>query len=255
MLVVRAIVTAFSFFSAIPMPYLEWDDANMRYMMAAFPLVGLVIGALWWLWGQASFAASFGAMLRGVGFALVPVLVTGGIHLDGMADVIDAQSSHASPERKREILKDPHVGSFAIIGTCSYLMAFAALASELNAAQLPALTCIPIVSRCLSGLVTVTLRTSKSEGMLAAEQASADARVVRLVLACAWVAATAYLLVTAPAAALLATVASWAVVASVWHLAKTQFGGMSGDLAGYLLQMVELAMLAALVVNGRLWWS
>ena len=226
MLVVRAIVTAFSFFSAIPMPYLEWDDANMRYMMAAFPLVGLVIGALWWLWGQASFAASFGAMLRGVGFALVPVLVTGGIHLDGMADVIDAQSSHASP-----------------------------VASELNAAQLPALACIPIVSRCLSGLVTVTLRTSKSEGMLAAEQASADARVVRLVLACAWVAATACLLVTAPAAALLATVASWAVVASVWHLAKTQFGGMSGDLAGYLLQMVELAMLAALVVNGRLWWS
>ena len=253
MLVIRAIITAFSFFSAIPMPNLAWDDSNMRYMMAAFPLVGLVIGGLWWLWGQACAIAAFGPMLRGVGFVLIPVLVTGGIHLDGLSDVIDAQSSHASPERKREILKDPHVGAFAIIGTCSYLMAFAALASEIVTTQLPALVCIPLISRCLSGLVTVTLRTSKNNGMLAAEQTLADARVVRLVLAGTWAAATTAMLLSAPAAAVLATVASLAVVASVWRLAKTQFGGMSGDLAGYLLQMVELAMLATLVIVGRLW--
>jgi len=132
MLVVRAIITAFSFFSAIPVPNLAWDDSNMRYMMAAFPLVGLVIGWLWWLWGQASVVAACGLMLRGVGFALIPVLVTGGIHLDGLSDVIDAQSSHASPERKREILRDPHVGASAIIGTCSYLRAFAALAGGID---------------------------------------------------------------------------------------------------------------------------
>ena len=249
--VMRAVITAFSFFSAIPMPQIEWDDANMRYMMAAFPLVGAVIGALCWLWGQLGAAAGLSPMLRGVGLALIPVVVTGGIHLDGMADVIDAQSSHASPERKREILRDPHVGAFAVIGTCSYLMAFAALAGELAPVQMPALACVPVLSRCLSGLATVTLRTSGKQGMLAAEQASADARVVRVVLVAAWLGVSAAFLVTAPVAAALATVASLAVVASVARLAKSQFGGMSGDLAGYLLQMAELAMLAAIVIAGR----
>ena len=253
MLALRTIVTAFSFFSAIPMPQIRWDNTNMRYMMAAFPLVGAVIGALWWAWGQVCIAAGLGAMLKGVGFALIPVLVTGGIHLDGFADVIDAQSSHASPERKREILKDPHVGAFAIIGTCCYLMTFAALASELFPYQIPEVACIPVISRCLSGFVTVTFRTSKRDGMLASEQASADVRVVRSMLVVVWVVAGAVLTLQNPATAALSIVVSLAVAAEVVRLARTQFGGMSGDLAGYLLQMVELAMLASLVVAGRLW--
>lgn len=253
MLALRSVIAAFSFFSAIPMPQVRWDDANMRYMMAAFPLIGAVIGALWWAWGQICVAAGLGTLLKGVGYALIPVLITGGIHLDGLADVIDAQSSHASPERKREILKDPHVGAFAIIGTCCYLMTFAALASELFPHQTPALVCIPVISRCLSGFVTVTFRTSKRDGMLASEQASADARVVRVILAVVWVVATVILALQNPATAALSAVVPLAVVAAVMRLAQTQFGGMSGDLAGYLLQMVELAMLTSLVVAGRLW--
>lgn len=252
MQVIRAVIMAFSLFSAIPMPQIEWDDSGMRYMMAAFPLVGIVVGLLWRLWGQLCALAAFGPLLRGVGLALIPVLVTGGIHLDGLADVIDAQSSHATPERKREILKDPHVGAFAIIGTCSYLMAFAGLASELSLAQFPALAATPVISRCLSGLVTVTMRTSKSQGMLASEQASADAHVVRPVLIALWLVATASIFLMDPTAMALVTAASLATAASSWHLAKSQFGGLSGDLAGYLLQMSELAMLTALVVAERL---
>ena len=55
MSVIVAIVTAFSCFSAIPMPNLPWDERNMRHMMAAFPLVGAVIGLAdlaWWLVAQ-----------------------------------------------------------------------------------------------------------------------------------------------------------------------------------------------------------
>lgn len=253
MLALRAIICAFSCFSAVPMPRDSWDDSGMRYMMAAFPLVGVLIGALWWAWGLLVANMALGPVLKGVGYALIPVLVTGGIHLDGLADVIDAQSSHASPERKREILKDPHVGAFAIIGICSYLMAFAALASELDARGALQLCCVPIISRCLSGLATVTFRTSKREGMLATEQASADAGTVRLVLAIVWLAASITLAVLGLWPAALATIASMAVLVAVWHLSMSQFGGMSGDLAGYLLQIVELAMLASLVVAGRLW--
>jgi len=253
MTMLRAIITAFACFSTIPMPPIPWDDANMRYMMAAFPLVGAVIGALCMLWAHLGTTLGFGPLLMGVGYALIPVIVSGGIHLDGLADVIDAESSHASPKRKREILKDPHIGAFAAIGTCSYLMAYAALAGELGNQQVASLACIPIISRCLSGLVTVTLKASKSEGMLATEQASADARVVRIVLAIVWLAATGALVATGSAAALLATFSAIAVLFAIRRLAMTQYGGMSGDLAGCLLELVELAMLASIVLVGKVW--
>jgi adenosylcobinamide-GDP ribazoletransferase len=56
----RSIVVAFSMFSRIPMPKVDWKPENMRYALAAFPLVGCVIGlALWgwaWLCGRLAFA-------------------------------------------------------------------------------------------------------------------------------------------------------------------------------------------------------
>ena len=160
MSVLRAVVTAFAFFSAIPMPHVEWDEKNMRYMMAAFPLVGVVIGLLVLAWRAACDALGLGQLLWGAGFALIPLSVTGGIHMDGFADVTDARASHAEPARKREILKDPHSGAFAAMGVSGYLVAYLALATELDARGVALLACTPIVSRCLSGIATVTFRTS-----------------------------------------------------------------------------------------------
>ena len=66
--VLRSIVIAFSSFSAIPMPQVEWDEANMRYMMAAFPLIGVVIGLLIWLWSLLCGVLNFGPVLCAGGF-------------------------------------------------------------------------------------------------------------------------------------------------------------------------------------------
>ena len=54
---------------------------------------------------------------------LIPVLVTGGIHLDGLLDTADALSSWQTRERRLEILKDSHAGAFAIIVCCGYFLA------------------------------------------------------------------------------------------------------------------------------------
>jgi adenosylcobinamide-GDP ribazoletransferase len=193
----------------------------------------------------------FGAPLRGVGYALVPVLVTGGMHLDGLADVIDAQSSHATPERRRAILKDPHVGAFAVIGTCCYLMAFAALAAELDPSLAPALACTPVISRCLSGYATVTFKKASSDGMLAAEGSTDAGAAVRAMLLAVFGLVTAALVACDGLVG--AATAAVAVAELVWvrRIAMREFGGMSGDLAGYYLQMAELLMLACIVLLGR----
>ena len=78
MIVLQTIAVAFAMFSAIPVPQFDWNEKNMRYAMCAFPLIGAVCGALWCLCG----ALPLPALVRAGGFCLVPVWVTGGIHLD-----------------------------------------------------------------------------------------------------------------------------------------------------------------------------
>ena len=112
--ILRSIVMAFCMFSRIPMPTVEWKNENMRYMLCAFPLVGAVIGLVLWLWQLLAAALGFGPLLWAAGLTLLPVAVTGGIHMDGFCDVSDALASHAPAEKKRAILKDSHTGAFAM---------------------------------------------------------------------------------------------------------------------------------------------
>mgnify|MGYP000057866405 FL=1 len=124
MIVLQTIAVAFAMFSAIPVPQFEWNEKNMRYAMCAFPLIGVVIGAAWCVCG----ALPLPGLAKAAGFALIPVWITGGIHLDGYADTCDALSSYGDREKKLEILKDPHCGAFAVIRLCSYFLAYFACA-------------------------------------------------------------------------------------------------------------------------------
>ena len=252
--VLRSLVIAFACFSKIPMPRVDWREQSMRYCMCFFPLVGAVIGLCLWVWAWLCGALGFGSVLRGAGIALLPLAVTGGIHMDGFADVVDAQSSHAEPDRKRQILKDPHTGAFAIIGVASYLLLYAALATEVATGWRACLllACLHWMSRCTSGIATVAFPRSSKTGMLAAFGDSAHKRACLAVLAAEWLAGAAVMLwASLPVGAGMALACALAL-ACLHRFAMTQFNGMSGDLAGFLLQVAELAMLACLVVLGRL---
>ena len=113
-------------FSAVPMPQFDWNRKNMRYALLAFPLIGVLIGLAFWGADLLCEWLALPAVLRGAVFCLIPFALTGGIHLDGYADTCDALASHADPEKKQEILKDPHVGSFAVMRICgTFLLMFA----------------------------------------------------------------------------------------------------------------------------------
>ena len=103
MSVLKSLILAFSMFSRIPMPKAEWNEKNMKYMMAFFPLVGAAIGILLMGWGELAASVKMSRILFSCGVTLIPIAVTGGIHLDGFCDTADALSSHAAPEKKREI--------------------------------------------------------------------------------------------------------------------------------------------------------
>ncbi|MBE6473448.1 MAG: adenosylcobinamide-GDP ribazoletransferase [Coriobacteriaceae bacterium] len=245
----RSLALAFSSFSAIPMPQVEWREGNMKYLMACFPFVGLAVALVIAAWTWISGALDFGPVLFGAGIALVPVAVTGGIHLDGFCDVVDAQSSHASPERKREIMKDPHAGAFASIATAAYLVMYTALAAELAPHwQVAALLGgMHVASRCLSSIATLAFPGSSHQGMLSTFR-EAGGRPVLVAVLVELAACAAAMLFVDPLLGGVMLAAGLVCLLLLYPFAKTQFGGMSGDLAGFFLQVAELCMVAALVI-------
>ena len=253
MILLKGAALAFSTFSKIPMPQFEWRQENMRYMMCFFPVVGLVIGLVVAAWLHIAAAVGMNRILMGAGVALIPVIITGGIHLDGLCDVADAQSSHADPERKRQILKDPHLGAFAAIALVCYLIAATAIATELTPRWEIAvlLGCSHVVSRCLSGIATIVFPTSSSNGMLSAFHESAAQKRVLAVLIIELVVCAAGMAAVSIPVALPMVVAGLICLALLYPFEKTQFGGMSGDIAGAFLQVAELVMLIVLVIVAK----
>ncbi len=249
MIVLETIAVALSMYSALPMPQFPWNERNMRYAMAAFPLVGLLCGAAVLVWDWVCAQAGFGPVLTGAGLALAPVIVTGGIHLDGFCDTCDALASHAGRERKLEILKDSHCGAFAVIGAASYLIFLTAVCSELSGARVQALAVGFVLSRALSGFAVTTFPCAKDSGLARTFSSMAARRQSRVLLA---------LEAAAAAAGMIALGGLWAVLAALAMLAiyygtsKRIFGGITGDLAGWFLQWCELLMALALLLTERL---
>ena len=244
--ILKSVLVAFSMFSALPMPQVEWNGDSMRWSLCAFPLVGVCIALLCHAWLLLCAALALPDLLRGALLCLLPVLVTGGIHLDGYADTCDALASHGSVEKKQEILKDPHIGAFAAIRLCVYFTASLALWTALPTLSLAALLGLFCLSRSLSGLALTLFPLREGSGLARSFAEAGNGKTVRTVLAVLALVSAALLLAGGQALSLLAA----AVVFWVYRrLCVRSFGGLSGDLAGWFLQTAELWMLAAMVMT------
>lgn len=254
----KSTVIAFSMFSRIPMPRVEWDAKNMRLIMAAFPLVGVVIGAVQFLWLSSEMLRWSSDIIHLAGIVLIPVLITGGIHLDGFCDTVDAVSSRQSRERKLEILNDPHIGAFAVIGLVCYFLAYFSLSSELlNLYGYSGLIARDyfltysltfVLSRTLSGLAVVYFPCAKDSG-LGKTFADASARKsCGLVLIITLVVCCALMIDSGGASGVCAIICAMLVFLYYRRTALREFGGITGDTAGWFLQICELACMTGILI-------
>lgn len=173
--------------------------------------------------------------------------------MDGLLDVIDARASHGDKEKKLEILKDPHTGAFAIIGCGVYLLLYAALFGEIKPHIIPACSMVFIMCRGLSGLSVVTFPMAKTSGLAAAFSDSAKKKAVGIVMIGYVIGAEFGIwYLGGQAAAVVSGLAALLVYGYYYIMAKREFGGITGDLAGYFLQICELALMGGLAVVSRL---
>ncbi len=245
----NGLLIAFASYSRIPVPTIAWTAENRRFSMCFFPLVGAVVGAAAALWLWLCDAMSTGSVLRGAVGAVIPLCLTGGIHMDGLLDVTDAMASWQTRERRLEILKDSHTGAFAVMMSAGYLLAFAGLMSEMRRADAPLVITAFVFSRGLSALMMTLLPQARKEGMLADNAHSADSRMVRIAAVLWLTAATALGALFCGWRALLLPLTAGLCAAWYRHRALTYFGGVTGDQAGWFVQVAELAQLAAILLG------
>jgi len=193
-----------------------------------------------------------GAFVRGAVGALVPLLVTGGIHMDGFMDTSDAMASWQTKERRLEILKDSHVGAFAVIGCAGYLLLSAAVYGEMPVQSAPMLMGVFMISRALSALALAFFKSARPGGMMDGFARTAHRRMVTIsagiyAVLCAFVWAVYGKWIAAGCFAAVAVCFSY-----YRHMAYKNFGGVTGDLAGWFVQITELALSAVIVVGGKI---
>ena len=168
-------------------------------------------------------------------------------------DTIDALSSWGDKEKKLQILKDSNSGAFAIIGMGCYLLCNIALWSEASVEMLPLISCGYVLSRALSGYSVVTFQTAKNSGLAKTFQDAAQKNRVKMTMYCWIVISTGCMLVYNSKNAIILFMAGVLFFQYYKILCKKQFGGITGDLAGYFLQVFELLMLGVIVLGTRLY--
>lgn len=252
-----SLLIALSMYSKIPVPTVEWTKPRMKYAMCFFPAVGAVCGAALLLWFDFARRRGLGGGAAGLLGTCIPVLITGGIHMDGFLDTLDARSSYGNREKRLEILKDPHTGAFAIIGACVYFLLYAGCLIQLFEAGsgeegrkgIAAFCLIFPLERALSGLSVICFPCAKDSGLAHMFSDSAAKRITGFVLL-VWIGGISGLLLDIDwKTGLLLLAAGLGVFLYYRRMSKREFGGITGDLAGWFLQVFELVLLAVLALG------
>ena len=211
---------AFSMYSRIPMPRSEWTDENKSYAMCFFPWIGAVIGLL-----------SYGVF-----------------RFSKFLDTQDALRSWETKERRLDILKDPHAGAFAIISCTVYFLMYIGVYSCLSVRSMEVIAYSFMLSRTLSGLSVVTFPQARKKGMVADFSESASTRITRMVLGIYLIVLCFLIPLTGGICGIGCVISAGVVFGYYYRMAMKNFGGVTGDLCGYFLQVCELVMALVVVV-------
>lgn len=243
----RAFMMSMTMFCTIPVPYHGWDEESRPLMTLFLPFVGTVIGALWALSAYVLDLLGIPVFLKAAVLCAFPFVLTGGMHMDGFLDVTDAVRSWRDAEERRRILKDPHVGSFAVIDTVILVMTqFAAFCCLKGTENISALILIPTISRCIAAFCVTALPplpTSEYSGDYRERIKKshlvfiAAVTVVTAVLGLVFLGRYGYVSAVTAAGYLLYMLRAY-----------RSLGGMSGDISGYALTFGELCGIIAFVL-------
>ena len=243
----KPLIIAFLFFSRLPMPRIEKIEATDNGRALVFlPLVGLVIGLLLWL-GAFLLQGYIGSNLLAAILLALWCALTGGLHLDGLADSADAWLAGGDKTQSLEIMKDPRCGSGAIITLiCVLLIKFTALSALLGGQQYWLLILVPILGRASALLLFLTTPYAREQGLSSDFAEHAPRTLIGILLI---VITTIAVLLVGLQSALLIAVVTALLIYTLRRLMLQRLGGSTGDTSGALIEIIETGILVVLSIH------
>ena len=239
----RTLRIAFGLMTTLPFRLPEnWSAGDSGRAAVWYPLVGLVICALTWLaWKGAIFI--FPPLVAGIVTLVVWVGLTGGLHLDGLADCCDGLFASVSPARRLEIMKDPHVGAFGVIGLILILfLKAAALASLTPVSSFGILLAASLARWCIlpAGLFPLARPSGMGADFAAGFKRSfiVWSAIIPLTIA-----------ILLGRRGILSSIAGLGGAALVVWLAKSRIGGVTGDVFGMVVEIAEAVILLTFLIG------
>ncbi len=243
---------ALSFMTVLPVRAVStFQQGDLGRSAAWFPFAGLLIGLI--LAGtRLLLARIFPDLLGAILVVALWAILTGGLHLDGLADCCDGLLASVPVERRLEILKDPRLGSFGGIGLVLAVLikvgAISALAPALGRAAYLPLILVPVIARWL--ILLLARQPMARPGGLGAEFALGVTTRSYLLAAITPLIVTAIcLLIGGGWRVLLALAVMHLAALGVITFARARLGGLTGDVLGLVVELGEISGLLACAVG------
>lgn len=229
---------ALQFLTIIPMPFKK--EPEMREIASSlvfFPIVGLLIGLLLFLanWGLGEV---FSPVVTAAFTLLVWILISGAMHLDGLADSCDGLAGNTA-EKRLEIMKDSHTGAFGVVGISLLLLVkFAAIVS-LSGWEWEALVLAPVFGTWAMVLAITVFPYARKNGV--GQAFKQGATIFKLLIATIITLAAAALLAGWWGVVIMAITCLITVLVGVFF--KSRLGGLTGDTYGAIKEVSEAIVL------------
>lgn len=160
---IKGLILSLQFFTGIPINIpIEFTKENLKYSVFFMPLVGIIIGGLSGLLYY--LLAPYNLMIASFAALLATIILTGGLHLDGLSDTFDGFFSNRDKEETLEIMKDSRIGAFGVLSIV--LIVLFKFVMILNITDLPIVLALSFAnSRLVVSWIISTKKTARLKGL------------------------------------------------------------------------------------------
>lgn len=233
---INGFILSLQFFTRIPInKEIDFNKENLKYSVFFLPLIGLIIGSIGGL--AYSLIESYNIMLASFLALLVTIIITGGLHLDGLSDTIDGFFANREKEETLEIMKDSRVGAFGVLSIV--LIVLFKFILILSISNLPVVLALSFAnSRLVVSWLISTKNSAKVNGL---GKTFRDSNPKKLVVISGLI--YSLLLMVVDISYLIPLFINFIVGQYISHVSYKKIGGLTGDVNGCIIEMGEVISL------------
>lgn len=237
---------ALTFLTKIPWPgTMQAEPQDLARALFWFPWVGAILGLVY-LAAWTGFTALLPAPASAALLVCLTVLLTGGLHLDGLADTVDGLGGGKNPEERLLIMKDSRVGAFGVMSLILVLLAkFALFMAAAQKGVRADFLLFPIVSRWSMVYLAYLSRYAREEGGLGEAMTNG---ITRRTMVGATLSTLVLVLLIFRLKGLVVLVGAEVVVWLLVRFFNRKLGGITGDVLGAVNELVEVAVLGGVLL-------